>query len=150
IFPIAATMRYTALSAYGRFFIAHAASVILSSLFACFALLFALGITLFVVPHNYRRAASIAVRIAFALMATALFSSSFTIPRVLFSGSMASWVRYVPSVWFVDLQQGLLGRAPQFSGSEWLGLEMTALVFGLALVMYALTYRREFRKIPEQ
>jgi hypothetical protein len=150
IFPLAATMRYTTLSPYGRFFMAHAASVILSSLFACFALLSALGITLLVVPQRYRRGASIAVRIVCALMVTALFSASFTIPRALFSGKMHPWFRYIPSGWFVDLQQGLLGRMPLFSGSALFGFEMTVGVFGLALAMYALTYRRQFRNIPEQ
>jgi hypothetical protein len=93
---------------------------------------------------------SIIVRIASALLVVALFGSSFTIPSALFSGNIGPWIRYVPSVWFVDQQQGLLGRAPLFSGSALLGLEMTLLVFVLALVMYALTYRRHFRKIPEQ
>src|SRR5437773_5453737 len=125
IFPLAVTTCYTALSAYGRFFMAHAASVIFASLFACFALLSVLGVTLFAVPQQCRRGASIVVRIAFALLVVALFGSSFTIPGALFSGNVPPWVRYVPSVWFVDLQQGLLGRAPLFSGSSLFGFEMT-------------------------
>src|SRR4051812_26915272 len=50
IFPFAVTSRYDTVSAYSEFFLGHTAAVVLASLFACFALLSIMGITLLVVP----------------------------------------------------------------------------------------------------
>src|SRR5262249_47797343 len=58
IFPFAVTSRYDTLNAYTEFFIAHTSAVILASLFACFALLSLMGLTILLSPQRYFRQAS--------------------------------------------------------------------------------------------
>jgi hypothetical protein len=149
IFPFAVTSRYDTVSAYTEFFIGHTSAVILASFFACFALLSVMGITLLVVPRRYLRSASLIVRIACALALIAILGSAFSIPGKLLAFAPPEYTAYLPPVWFLDLHQFVVGRGSPFSGSPYFALEVTIGAFVLAMVLYALTYYRQFRRIPE-
>jgi len=150
VFPYAVTSRYDTFAAYGEFFVAHTSAVVLSSLFACFGLLSILGLTLLIAPRRYMRTASMIVRICCSLGLVAILGSAFGVPRMLLSTRPPAWTSYVPPVWFLDLHQYVIGRGAPFSGSAAFAAEMTILAFIAAMAAYALTYFRQFSRIPEQ
>jgi hypothetical protein len=59
-------------------------------------------------------------------------------------------MRYVPSVWFLDLNQLLLARGSQQLGKGQFCLGITAVTLVLSIAVYALTYYREYMRIPER
>jgi len=149
IFPLAVTAVFNTFEAYRTLFVAHAAAVILASFFACFGLLSVMGATVLLAPRRYVRIVSLAVRISCALALVAVLASAFSLPRLLLSAEPPKYLAYIPSVWFLDLQQVLLGRSAAYTGSGMLAVEITAGLFVLSLVLYALTYHRLFTRIPE-
>src|SRR5262245_58600929 len=134
IFPLAVTAAFNTFEAYRTLFVAHAAAVILASFFACVGLLSVMGATLLLTPQRYIRIVSLAVRILCALALVAVLASAFSLPRPLLSAGPPEYLAYIPSVWFLDLQQMLLGRNAPYSGSGMLALEMTAALFVLSLL----------------
>src|SRR5439155_11115412 len=96
------------------------------------------------------RGASLLVRIGCAVVLIAAFASAFSLPSLLLSDSAPVWTAYVPSVWFLDLHQFVIGRGAPFSGSAVFPIEATFAVFVFSMAIYALTYYRQFRRIPEQ
>ncbi len=150
IFPFAVTSRYDTVPAYAEFFVAHSSAVILASFFACFALLSVMGITLLIVPRRYVQTASLIVRVGCALLLVAILGSAFSIPRLLLTYPPPDFTAYLPPVWFLDLHQFIIGRGAPFTGSAVFAIEMTVVAFFVALGTYALTYYRQFTRIPEQ
>jgi hypothetical protein len=150
IFPYAVTSRYDTFTAYFQFFIGHTTAVILASLCTCFGLLSILGMTLIIAPQRYLRRISLGVRILFSLGLVGILGSAFSVPRLLLSTEPPQWVSYIPSVWFLDLQQWILGRGAPFTGSGVFAIEITFVLFAGSLGIYALTYYRQFKRIPEE
>jgi hypothetical protein len=150
IFPFAVTSRYDTFAAYSEFFIAHALAVILASLFVCFALLSVMGLTMLLMPKAYFRQASLLVRAGCSFLLMATLGSAFTLPRQLLSKTPPDWAAYMPSVWFLDLHQFVVGRGAPFSGSAVFPIALTLGVFVFSIAVYAATYYRQFSRIPEQ
>ncbi len=150
IFPFAVTSRYDTFAAYSEFFIAHTSAVILASFFACFALLSIMGLTILLAPQRYFRTASLLVRIVCAVLLIAMLASAFSLPGRLLNDTAPEWAAYLPVVWFLDLHQFVVGRGAPFSGSAVFPIEATFAVFAFSMVVYALTYYRQFTRIPEQ
>src|SRR5205807_2571081 len=101
-------------------------------------------------PKRFLRTASLAVRIACALALVTILGSSFSIPRLLLSANPPDYTRYLPPVWFLDLHQSIIGRGSPFSGSPTFAVEITSGMLVFALGIYALTYYRQFTRIPEE
>src|SRR5262249_60366021 len=80
----------------------------------------------------------------------AVLASAFSLPKLLLADSPPEWTAYVPPVWFLDLHQFVIGRGAPFSGSAVFPIEATFAVFTFAMAIYALTYYRQFTRIPEQ
>src|SRR5712671_386848 len=150
IFPFAVTASYNTLGPFVEFFIAHTVSVVLASFFVCFGLLVLMGVTILVTPKRYVRIASLAVRIAGAVGLAGLLATAFTLPRILQSGAIPNYVTWVPPVWFLDLHQTMLVHGTPTIGMGIVCLEITALTFVVAMIVYSLTYYREFMRIPER
>ena len=150
IFPYAVTNSYESLSVTAEFFVAHLAAVLLASFFTCFSLLAAMGITIMIVPRRFVRAASLLVRISCTLGLAGMLASVFTMPGILQADRIPNYVFYVPSVWFLDLHQTLLVEGTVQTGTGIFALEITAAMFVLAIAVYALTYYREYTRIPER
>lgn len=142
IFPYAVTAGYNSFPVLAEFFIAHLVAVVLSSFFTCFALLVLMGITLLITPKRWVRTASIAVRIACALGLIAMSGTAFA--------ALPSYAIDIPAVWFLDLHQTLLVKGMPVAGMGIFAVEITAMTFVLAMVVYALTYYREYMRIPEK
>jgi hypothetical protein len=150
IFPYAVTARYNSVPLTIEFIAAHALAVILASVFACFGLLLVMAVTILVTPKPLFRTVSLAVRILGSFGLVAILASEFTLPRQLLSSAIPSYARYVPSVWFLDLQQTVLSRGTPLTGTGLFGLQITIAVFVLAMAAYAAAYYREYVRIPEQ
>jgi hypothetical protein len=149
LFPFAVTSQ-SDFSALIRFSVAHGTALISASIFTSFGLLFVLGLVLAAVPRRLMRSVSLFVRIGSGLALVALLGTAWNVPHGLSSGEVADAVRYIPALWFLDLYQSLLGRPAIFTGSSILWLFVTAGVVFLALALYAVSYRRHFKYIPEQ
>lgn len=149
IFPLAVTSTYNTFWSFLEFAVAHSVAVVLASLFACFGLLLLMGLTILVTPRRYVRPVSLAVRILCALGLIATLGTVFTMPRVLSSPPLPGYAFYIPTVWFLDLHQMLLAHGTQLLGAGGLCLVITGATFVLALLIYALTYYREYIRIPE-
>ena len=149
IFPLAVTAVFNTFEAYRTLFVAHASAVLVASFFACFGLLSVMGATVLLTPRRYVRIVSLAVRISCTLALVAVLASAFSLPRLLLSSEPPKYLAYIPSVWFLDMQQVLLGRDALYTGSGMLAVEITAGLFVLSVLFYALTYRRLFTRIPE-
>jgi hypothetical protein len=150
IFPYAVTNSYDSFPVFAEFFIAHLASVLLASFFTCFGLLAVMGITIMIVPKRFGRIASLAVRITCVLGLAGMLASVFTMPGILQAARLPAYVYYIPSVWFLDFHQTLLIEGTVQTGTGIFAVEITAVLFILAIVVYALTYYREYMRIPER
>jgi len=150
MFPWAVTSRYDTFAAYFPFFVGNLAAVLLASFFACFGLLSVLGLTLLVVPQRYLRRVSLSVRILAALALIAILGSAFSIPPLIMSNHPPAFAQWLPTVWFLDMQQAIIGRGAPFTGSGFFGVEVTVGLFLFALAVYGLTYYHQFTRIPEQ
>ena len=150
IFPYAVTNSYESVPVLAEFFVAHLAAVLLASFFTGFGLLAVMGITIMIVPKRFVRTASLLVRITCVLGLAGMLASVFTMPGILQAARLPGYVYYVPSVWFLDLHQTLLIDGTVQTGTGIFAVEITAIVFILAIALYALTYYREYMRIPER
>jgi hypothetical protein len=150
IFPYAVTNSYESFPVLAEFFVAHLTSVLLASFFTCFGLLAVMGITIMIVPRRFVRTASLVVRITCVLGLAGMLASVFTMPGILQAARLPGYVYYVPSVWFLDLHQTLLVEGTVQTGTGIFAVEITAAMFVLAIAVYALTYYREYMRIPER
>jgi hypothetical protein len=150
IFPYAVTNSYDSLPVLAEFFVAHLSAVVLASFFTCFGLLAVMGMTIMIVPKRFVRVASLVVRITCVLGLAAMLASVFAMPGILQAARLPAYVYYVPSVWFLDLHQTLLINGTVQTGTGIFAVEITAVLFVLAIAVYALTYYREYMRIPER
>jgi hypothetical protein len=150
IFPTAVTAQYNSFGRFIEFFLAHTVAVVLASFFACFGLLLLMGMTIVVTPKRYIRAASLAVRILCALGLVGILSTVFTMPRLLWAHEVPWYAPLVPSVWFLDLNQMLLAGGRQHLEAGVFCIQITLVTVVLSLVIYAVTYYREYMQIPER
>jgi hypothetical protein len=82
----------------------------------------------------------------------AILSTSFAVPPMLqkLQALSDSPLRFLPPVWFVALNQSMLGTVnPALAGLSRFALEATAMAFVVALAAYGLSYRRCFTRSAE-
>jgi len=150
LFPYAVTNSYESVPVLAEFAFAHLTAVLMASFFTCFGLLAVMGITIMIVPRRFVRAASLGVRIACALGLAGMLASVFTMPGILQRRTLPDYVYYTPSVWFLDLHQTLLIDGTVQSGTGIFAVEITFAIVVVAIAVYALTYYREYMRIPER
>lgn len=149
LFPLfVSSAAQTSFGGFLRFAGAHAACVMLASVFtfcAVFALLGALGAVL---PRETFRACSPWLRgallVAFILLLISGFAGVALIRAAAFDPHSA--LRYLPSLWFLGLYQSLqhVGPAGLAALAPW-ALWGSAAAFVLLPAAYALSYRRRFQ-----
>jgi len=150
MFPYAVTAGFDGTAEFWEFAIAHLLSVVLASFFAGFGLLVVMGLTVLVAPKRSSRSASVVARIICALGLAGILATAFTVPRLLLSDSIPHYAMYLPPVWFLDLHQTLISKGTPRTGMGIACLEICAATFVVALVVYSLTYYRQYMRIPEQ
>jgi hypothetical protein len=149
LFPGVVMGERSSLAEYARFAGSHALSLFLASVFTFCACFSVMGILMALLPNNWFRKVSLYVRVLITACMLALLSTSFAVPMFI-QKRPDSWVRLLPSVWYLGLYQKLQGRvSPQLGLLGVLGLRAAAAAFAVALIGSALSYRRYFLRIPE-
>jgi hypothetical protein len=149
LFPLVVSAFQGAFTFFAQFFWVHAFVVILASIFSFFAVFATVGILVVMLPYRIFRRVSLYVRGTLIACLVAMLATSFIVPSMLERLPETS-VRLLPPVWFLGLCQLVRGRAsPPLALLGRYAVVATAIVIVAALVVYALSYRRCFARIPE-
>jgi hypothetical protein len=151
LFPLGVAATQSSFLFFVKFALVHVLVVALASVFAFFAVLSVLGCLLAILPAQAFRKISPYVRAAMIMYFVTLLSTSFAVPDVLQDVSRSrTWIRLIPSCWFLGLCQSLRGHAsPDLEALAQYAVPSVALAIALALLVYAVGYRRHFLRIPE-
>ena len=124
-------------------------TVLLASVFGFLAIFATVGVLMAALPYVVFRRISIYVRSVILVALVGLLSTSFAIPLMV--GKLPqTWIRFLPTVWFLGLSQLVHGSAnPELSKLGWLSLKGLGLLFFTAVAAYSLSYRTYFARIPE-
>lgn len=152
LFPLVVSGSHSSFGYFATFLSAHLSCLVLASAFSFLAVLTTLGVLISVLPFHIFRRLSLYIRCAIVAFLLAILSTSSAIPPKIGALSEASddWLKLFPPVWFVSLNQSMLGRAnPAISTLGHRAWEATGLVFVLAIFAYGLGYRRCFTSSVE-
>jgi hypothetical protein len=149
LFPLVVSAFQGGFSFFAQFFWVHSFVVILASIFSFFAVFATVGILMVTLPYPAFRRISLYVRSAIIACLVAMLATSFVVPSAL-DELPRTLLRFLPSVWFLGLCQLIRGRAsPPLVLLGWFALVGTIITTAAALVIYTLSYRRCFVRIPE-
>lgn len=137
-----------------RAFVAHAASVALASAFMFLGVLAVQGALVGLLGGALYRRASALLQLVFA---AALFFGflllpyfAWTIAAAVRPGRGLGWTIAVPIVWFVALEEALLGLVwPRLAGLATVAAVAMSAVTAVATLAYGLGYRRHIRRTLE-
>jgi hypothetical protein len=153
LFPVAVVGSQDSLSLFLRFGAGHAVTVVLASAFSFFAVFAVIGLLMAVLPYALFRRISLYVRFAIALFFLALLATSFTVPSYLAQTEHGNThaVSALPPVWFLGICQTLWGNGknPFFAAMTRAALLALGISLAVAILSYALSFRRSFIRIPE-
>ncbi|HEY2915568.1 MAG TPA: hypothetical protein VGK21_19530, partial [Candidatus Angelobacter sp.] len=112
-FPMVVTMEQPRFAAYVQFARAHFAGVLLASLFVSFALFALIGALMVLLPESIFRRISIYLRVLVVILLLGLLCSTFAVAPLLSTlhANAPSFLRWLPSVWFLGLSRTILGKA---------------------------------------
>ena len=152
LFPAVVEATQKSLLFFVKFGLVHTLVVMLASVFAFFAVFSVLGFLMAVLPAGAFRRVSTYIRGVVVVYLVAMLCTSFAVPDFLrgLRGPAPAWTMLTPSCWFLGLCQTLNGRAgPALVQLSRLAFPGFALVAGLALFAYAVSYHRYFVRIAE-
>ena len=138
--------------AFGEFAVVHAWCVILASLFAFCSVFAVMGLAAAVLPRKIFRASSSWLRGLLLVAFAALLLTGLTGPELIarLRAAPDSAISWLPPLWYLSLYQSLQHRAtPVFTMLASRAIWGLALAFGLAILAYAVSYRRRFAAILE-
>ena len=149
LFPLAIGAAVNSFAFFAHFIGVHVLVVVLASLFSFFTVFATIGLVMTALPYRAFRRTSLYVRSLMIGSLVAVLATSFAVPAGLRNLSHST-VKLLPPVWFLGLCQwirngsgselGTLGRAAAYA---------SVIVLVSAIVVYALSYRRCFVRIPE-
>jgi hypothetical protein len=153
LFPVAVVGSQSSLSVFLRFAAGHAITVSLASVFSFFAVFAAIGLLMSLLPYALFRRVSVYVRFLVALFFLALLATGFAVPTFLreLAKISTSAVRLLPPVWFLGICQTLWGNGANsfFAAMTRAALIALGVALAVAILSYALSFRRSFIRIPE-
>jgi hypothetical protein len=152
LFPMVVSAAQSKFLFFLKFARVHAIGVILSGIFAFFAVFSVLGLLMALLPPRTLQRASAYIRGAIVVYLVAMLCTAFAVPDLLrrARGPVPAWTLLVPSCWFVSLCQSLRGRAtPVMAALARLTLPGIAILALLAFATYRIGYRRHFVRIAE-
>jgi hypothetical protein len=150
-FPIVVMGEQGNFHAWTRFTSAHVIATVAGSFFMFFLFFAFIGL-LMLLPYRWFRHISATVQfLSVILLLTLLFAT----PEIGALMSHRTWaahklIPWLPTVWFLGLYQQLFGRAD--AGLHHLAvraLEGTGSIVAISLAVYAASYPRYYRRIPE-
>jgi hypothetical protein len=153
LYPIAVVGSQNSFAVWIRFTIGHAVAVFTASAFSFFAVFATAGLLMALLPAKLFRRVSHAARFLLAIVLLTLIASSFTVPYLLTKLSVpaAHKIASLPPVSFLGLARTVwLRGADSFAAAiSKAALSAVALTILVALIAYALSFRRAFIRIPE-
>lgn len=152
LFPLFVAINVGTWEALRRLIVANGVTVFSASLFSFFAVFALVGLLTLLVPRRIYRPVSLAMRLALIVGLLVEFFSNLFVQ--LFAGrlpgSAASYIQWIPSFWFVGLYEHILGIAtPHMERMGQRAELMLGATIVVAILSYALCYRRIFRRLPE-
>jgi hypothetical protein len=153
LFPVAVVGSQDSLSLLLKFGAGHAITVMLASAFSFFGVFTVIGLLMAILPYALFRRISLYVRFALSLCFLSLLATSFAVPSFL--GQVARTntlgVNLLPPVWFVGVTETLWGNGnkPFFAQMARSALFALGICLAVAILSYALSFRRSFIRIPE-
>ena len=149
LFPLAIGAAVNSFAFFAHFIGVHVFVVVLASLFSFFAVFVTIGLVMTALPYRAFRWTSLYVRSLMIGSLVAVLATSFAVPAGLRHLSQST-VKLLPPVWFLGLCQWIRNG----SGSQLATLGRAAavgspVVLLSAVIVYALSYRRCFVRIPE-
>jgi hypothetical protein len=153
LFPLAVVGSQNSFAVWIGFTLGHAVAVFAASVFGFFAAFALAGILMALLPVTLFRRVSHAARFLIAIGLLALLASSFTVPYLLTQIPVptAHRVAVLPPLSFVGLARTvwLKGADPFAAIMTRSALTAVAVALLIALIAYALSFRRSFLRIPE-
>ncbi len=149
LFPLVVSASQNTFTFFAEFIWVHTFVVLLASLFSFLAVFVIVGLLMVTIPYAAFRRISLYVRGTITACLVATLATSFAVPSMLKQLSR-SLLRFLPPVWFLGLCQLIRGRADSsLAGLGRLSVVGSAFLLVAAFVIYALSYRRCFVRIPE-
>ena len=149
LFPLVVSAYEGSFSFFVHFVWVHTLVVVLASIFSFFAVFVTVGMLMVTLPYAAFRRISLYLRATIMACLVAALATSFVVPSAL-ERLPATSVKFLPPVWFLGLCQLIRGRAsPQLALLGWIALLGTAIIAATAVVIYVLSYRKCFVRIPE-
>jgi hypothetical protein len=153
LFPVAVVGSQDSLSLFLQFGAGHAVTVVLASAFSFFAVFAVIGLLMAILPYALFRRISLYVRFLLALCFLVLLATSLAVPSFLSETERGATnaIRAIPAVWFLGINQTLWGHGndPFFAAMTRTALFGLGISVTVALLSYALSFRRSFIRIPE-
>jgi hypothetical protein len=153
LFPVAVVGSQNSLSLFLRFGAGHAVTVVLASAFSFFAVFAVIGLLMAVLPYALFRRISLYVRFAIGLFFLALLATSFAPPTSVSETAHTNIhvLSALPPVWFLGICETLWGNGqnPFFAAMTRIALIALGISLAVAILSYALSFRRSFVRIPE-
>jgi len=153
LFPVAVVGSQVSLGVFLQFAAGHAATVVLASTFSFLAVFSMIGLLMALLPYTLFRKVSIYFRFVIALFFLALLTTSFVVPSFLAQAAPISKfeVKLLPPIWFLGLGQTFWGNGanPFFASMTGTALLALGITLAVAILSYALAFRRSFIRIPE-
>ena len=153
VFPMLVTYQATTMGPFFKFAAAHILATMGISLFTFLALLALQGILMAILPEAVYRRASLAARTILLIFFFGLLISAFLLPLSVLDFRFGSRLagEWWPPIWFLSLFES---RLAQLQGQAHLpgSIAIAALsaALGMAVLGFALSYRRYFLCIPER
>lgn len=152
LFPLVVAAERGTAGQWVQFMGAHALCLFLASVFAFFACFSVMGLLMALLPARALQRVALPVRIVLVTLLLALLTTSFAVPSLFrqLSSPPPLVLRCLPPAWFLGLYQTLQGRGgPAMQQLADLGWQALFVVITVALLSYAVSYRRHFVRIPE-
>jgi hypothetical protein len=149
LFPFVASASQEKFTFFLRFAEVHVLAVLLASLFSFFAIFTMVGILMTVLPYRGFRKLSLYLRGFMMACLVAILSTSFAVPPLVVHLPQSA-VKFLPPVWFLGLCQRMHGSAsPSLAILGDMALVCTGCFVLASIAIYAISYRRCFKRIPE-
>ena len=153
LFPVAVMGSEGSFSVFFHFAAGHAVAVFTASTFSFFAVFALAGLLMAILPAAAFRRISVFARFAIAIGLVALLASVFTVPDMLPRMSVANalFIAKLPPVSFLGLARLLWGKShePFLATMTLASAAAVGLAVLIAIVAYALSFRRSFLLTPE-
>lgn len=153
LFPVAVVGSQSSFGVFLRFTAGHAAEVFFGSVFSFFAVFAVAGLLMAVLPASVFRRISLLARFLIGISFLLLLATVFTVPDLLEKSTAIRVERLVqlPPISFLGVARTIWGRGaePFVAGMTHSALLALGFVILVAVVAYAVSFRRSFLRIPE-